>query len=110
MSALTDMQRRALISWASLNPRVLRVIIFGSRVKGTHSQDSDLDIAVEIESGEDSDATLATWMRFSAEWRTELSSMLPFRIDLQWRDSFGETRVIEKGISEASELVYERAG
>lgn len=108
MSALTEIQRRALSSWGARNLRIRRIVLFGSRVKGTHGQDSDLDIAVEIESGEDSNATLATWMRFFDEWNTELNSVLPFRVDLQWRDCFGTTRVIEQGILEASELVYER--
>ena len=110
MSAITDVQHRALSSWAARNPRVLRVVLFGSRVKGTHRLDSDLDIAVELEPGEDSDAILATWIHHCDDWKTEMSSIVPFDVDLHWRDIFGTTGVVDQGINEASEVVYDRTG
>ena len=109
MSTLTDLQRRRLTSWAARNPQIRRVVLFGSRVKGTHRANSDLDIAIELEAGEDSNATLANWMQFSNVWKREVSAIVPFEVDLQWLDRYGATSVIEQGVKEANEVVYARA-
>lgn len=109
MRFLTEVQRRALASWAARNPAIRRVVLFGSRVKRTHRADSDLDIAIELEPCEDPNATLANWMHLSTGWTVEVSEVVPFKVDLQWLDTFGTTKVIERAIEEASETVYVRA-
>ena len=109
MGAVTTEQRGALVNWASRKPKIRRVMLFGSRVKGTHREESDLDIAVELEPGEDSNATLAVWMDVSEPWKAELESFLPFPIDLQWRDVDGTTTYIDQGLSDACEPIYENA-
>ena len=78
-------------------------------MKGTHHANSDLDIAVELEPSEDSNSTLAVWMHESDAWKVQVAALFPFPIDLQWHDSFGTTEVINRGTSEACEVVYERA-
>lgn len=109
MSAITEVERNALRAWAARKPRIRRVSLFGSRVKGTHRADSDLDIAIELEPGEDSNATLTVWMHESDAWKEELAALFLFPIDLQWHDPFGTTEIINRGTSEACETVYERA-
>ncbi len=109
MGAVTASQLDSLVQWASGKPRIRRVTLFGNRVKGTYREDSDLDIAVELEPGDDSNATLAVWMHFSDMWKKELESFLPFPVDLQWRDVDGTTTYIDKGLSDACEPIYEKA-
>src|SRR5438105_638499 len=52
----------ALGRWASRHPQIKRVYLFGSRVRGDHHRDSDLDIAVELDENLDESGGLATWM------------------------------------------------
>lgn len=45
---LTSVQIEALRQWASGNPRVAALTVFGSRARGTHQPSSDLDVAIEL--------------------------------------------------------------
>jgi predicted nucleotidyltransferase len=57
--------------WAEQQPAIYTVAFFGSRVKGTHREDSDLDVAV---------GTDWTSMVCNSEcWTTELEAVLDFR-------------------------------
>ena len=55
----------------------------------------------------DESGGLATWMHVSDEWQQELSVLLPYKVQVEWDDG-SNTKIIEKGLSEASKLVYER--
>ena len=46
-------------------------------------------------------------MHVSDEWQQELSVLLPYKVQVEWDDG-SNTKIIEKGLSEASKLVYER--
>ena len=43
---IEDMEA-AVARWASTQPLIRKAYLFGSRVRGTHRSDSDLDVAVE---------------------------------------------------------------
>ena len=45
-----DRFRPAIAQWAASFPAIRRVWLYGSRVKGTERPDSDLDVAVELDS------------------------------------------------------------
>ena len=38
----------AVAKWAGTEPLIRKAYLFGSRVRGDHRSDSDLDVAVEI--------------------------------------------------------------
>jgi predicted nucleotidyltransferase len=100
---------KAIKMWATNNPHVRRVYIFGSRVKDNFREDSDLDIALDIDKSENDTNRLATWVYESKAWKQELQTLIPsFNIDLQWFDPNGSTKTVEAGIKNGSILVYER--
>ncbi|KVN30680.1 hypothetical protein WJ63_07815 [Burkholderia pyrrocinia] len=70
-------------------------------------EDSDLDVAIEID-GVNGNAQ-ATWMFDTESWRAEIAGLVPFEVDLQHFDG-DETPVIKDAISQSSILVYEREG
>jgi len=76
-----------LLRWAANTPTVQRMWLFGSRARGTHRIDSDIDIAVEI-TGWDSDdpdvrgEALADWIFNADDWRHQLRGITPLTIDL----------------------------
>jgi len=104
-SEVTD----AIARWAATNPYIRRVWVYGSRAKGTHRPDSDIDIAVELEPVADSEEALTVWMAHAGAWRWQLQSGISPKVDLEWFDPDGTTRVVEAGLDEAKVLIYERA-
>lgn len=104
-------------TWASKKPKIKSVWLFGSRVRGNHRPDSDLDIAVEFleEVLLDSPRSIGyielyspelnEFMDCKDEWETELKEFLPHEIDLEcFRGD--ETPIIKEALSKSSKLIY----
>jgi len=93
-------------SWAVQKRLVRRVFFFGSRVRNEHRSDSDLDIAFElIYTAPNTSA--GHWAFESDAWAKQLSSLLPWKLDLQLLEPQG-TPTVASGIERSSVLVYER--
>lgn len=75
---------RVVCGWASQQPVVNRVWIFGSYAKGTQKPSSDLDVAVELHA-----PTLAYvradtwWYRHSSALGESLKVLIPVPLDMQ---------------------------
>lgn len=99
-------------TWARAKPLVKRVYLFGSRVRGDHGADSDLDIAVELDpavfQGADESGGLATWMFESKGWKGELETLIPLNVQLE-RYHPDQTPTVGQGLAQSSKLVYEKA-
>jgi predicted nucleotidyltransferase len=94
--------------WAAVNSVIERVHIFGSRARGTHRPDSDLDIAVEhgVLPGDGDHFT--TGLFGHAEWQSELQPLCRCQLQVEsYRP--GETPTVETGIMESSRVIYDRA-
>ena len=82
--------------WAEQQPEIYTVAFFGSRVKGTHREDSDLDVAV----GTDWTSMVCN----SERWTAELEAVLNFRpIRLVPLED-----AVERYVGESGRVVYER--
>lgn len=97
----------AVAKWARSKPIVMRVYLFGSRVRGDHRPDSDLDIAVELVPDLDESGGLATWMHEKKEWIEELKALIPLKLQLE-RYHPVQTPTVVKGIERSSQLIYEK--
>jgi len=73
-----------LRNWASSAPLISKVWIFGSRVKGTHKETSDLDVAIELDV-EDENKKILAWISNADIWRAELTNIFETTpvVDLQ---------------------------
>jgi predicted nucleotidyltransferase len=81
--------------------------IFGSRSKGTHRPDSDIDVAIEILNQKGGPAVLSDWMHFDdSELKEMLEQELTIPLDLQWYGGESETATIHRGLVESSICVY----
>lgn len=103
---------RVLAVWAGGKSLVGRLFIFGSRARGDHRSNSDIDIAIELDMsaarGMDESGGLVTWMFETKGWKEELRALLPLDIDLeQFRGS--DTPTIKQALERSSILVYEKA-
>ena len=88
------------------------MFVFGSRARGDHRPDSDIDIAVELDPtefrGADESGGLATWMFETGGWTDELQNLLPFKVQIE-RYHADQTPTVAGGVARASILVYEKA-
>lgn len=92
--------------WAAAHPLVVKAHVFGSRVKGTHSPNSDLDVAVELCRQPGDEAPLATWVCEADGLRESLGRALPVPLDLQWYGGPRETPTIHAALLCAGRAVY----
>jgi len=73
-----DEVKKVINSWAQNQPLIKRAFIFGSRARGDHQTDSDLDVAVELHLGGDDNSILSTWMFEEDEMKQSLQDLIPF--------------------------------
>ena len=78
-------QLRALVAqWAASQPIVTRAHLYGSRVRGSHREDSDLDVAIEITPLPGDSSAFATWIAEASRLALSLAPLLPLPVDLEW--------------------------
>jgi len=100
---------RKLSAWASGQPLVNRLWVFGSRARDNYRPDSDLDIAIELDMsaayGADESGGFATWALESSEWQHQLEELTGLRVDLQYYHGIS-TPTIQSGLQQSSVLIY----
>jgi uncharacterized protein len=98
---------RVLFEWAEKNPVVIRIWIFGSRSRGDHREDSDLDIAIEHGILPEDASWESTAFCGPKEWRSELQPLTKHRLDVQSYDPKPDGRV-SNSVAQCSILVYSK--
>lgn len=88
ISGIPTIVADCLVRWAASTPKIQRMWLFGSRARGEHRTDSDIDLAVEITGWDSDDAdirgeALADWIFNADDWRHQLRGITPLTIDLQ---------------------------
>ncbi|WP_375209082.1 nucleotidyltransferase domain-containing protein [Hyphomonas jannaschiana] len=99
---------KAIVSWASKEPDVASVYLFGSRIKGLARPDSDLDVAVVVVRGATENDTYTTWTFQHEEWKAELQKSISVKLDLQLGNPELSTTVVGPAIQSYGQLVYEK--
>jgi uncharacterized protein len=97
--------KEIIVEWAENEPLVKKVYIFGSRARHDYREDSDLDVAVEINKLPGDSNILATWMFESDKLKESLEPVLPYKLQLENYDG-DNTPKVEAGINQSSILIY----
>lgn len=97
----------AVAKWASSQPLIRKAYLFGSRVRGTHQHDSDLDVAVEIFTLPGDSSEFTTWIGEAQRLKASIAGIAPVSIDLNWYGGEGETPRVHKGLEQSSLVVYD---
>lgn len=97
--------------WAKAKPMIKAIWVFGSRARGDHRDNSDLDLAVELDlsvfDGADDSGGAATWAFDVKPLKEELDKLTGLNVDWQHYEK-GVTSVIEAGLSKSSKIIYEK--
>ncbi len=101
-----EIVKSALVKWARVNQRVVKIYLFGSYVTKAKHIPSDIDVAIEI-SNLDNDTVLGFWCSEGDKMEQELSNILNYKIDLEWFDE-KETPTVRKGLDAGNIVVYKR--
>lgn len=106
---MTLHQAASIVSiWAASKFQVRSVRFFGSRTSGKYHADSDIDVAVTLRY-DDPDTALAYWFELKDQWHDELSSLLPWDVDLQFNHPAIDG-IVNSSIQECSLRVFEGDG
>jgi uncharacterized protein len=101
-----DIIKNVMSSWAIENKLIDEIITFGSRARNNFKKDSDLDIALTLNTNKGDELT--EWIEYCQKWKDELQKLIPFyKIHLEWNGG-RKTPTIEKAIKESSILVFKR--
>jgi predicted nucleotidyltransferase len=101
-SAPTEQQLcSVIIEWAARHPEILRVWLYGSRVRTDFKPESDWDVAVELSGGS------SGWIALPDNWITELERPLGWKIDAQ-PISKVEGSKVHGGVKRDGRLAYGR--
>lgn len=100
---------KAVEAWAKSQPFVRKAYLFGSRIKGTHRPNSDLDVAVELICLPDESDPGVTWHREAKTPRESISKIVPVRVDLVWYGGPVESPCIHIGLQSGYRLAYDEA-
>jgi len=94
-----------IAKWAAATRNVRRVWLYGSRVRGTHQPDSDLDVCVEIDPLSTEQEKEESQQQ-QKEWRSVLSTLCALNVHLE---PYATEQ--QKGfIAKEGRLVYQREG
>jgi len=102
--ALDELASR-VVAWAAAQPRLEAVYVFGSQFRGDARMDSDIDLAVELNSP--SEALLADFILLAKGWRAELTALVGCRVDVQLVAQH-ESPNVWKYLGQGCALMYRR--
>ena len=102
-----DEIRTVVTAWAKETPLVKQIILFGSRARGDHQLESDIDLAVQV-FPQEGITTGGTYFIYRSEWKQELEERLGREISLVHYDPNGKTEIQAKILAEGI-TIFSRA-
>jgi predicted nucleotidyltransferase len=96
-----------ITAWLVSKPRIVEAYFFGSRVKGSWTETSDVDVGLVI--SENTKYTAATvWWFDLPQWRLEVENLLPVKLDLQFVNPEEDGHCVVSQIADHAVRFYKR--
>ncbi|MFL9826176.1 nucleotidyltransferase domain-containing protein [Rhodoplanes sp. SY1] len=92
--------------WARERGEIQSVWLFGSRVRGNHRSDSDLDIGVRLYG--DEKERLAIWIFEGACWAASLQELVSVKIHLELADPVNSPDKVWSAVQAYGRKVFDR--
>jgi predicted nucleotidyltransferase len=97
-----------LASWAANKPQIAELWLYGSRVRGDHRDNSDLDVAV-VMAGNAKETRYGNWVALAGKWERELAPLVPVTIDLDIGDKDISQTIVSHALRREGRKVYCRS-
>lgn len=102
-----EQDRAKIVEWAKTHPEISRIYLYGSRARGDHEPDSDIDLGIQMNATKDEDA-YTVWFFWIEDFKASPDLCLEHAIDLQWYEpNAGLTRV-GPGVERDGILLYSK--
>ncbi len=106
-SGLSERQKNAIVHWAEQHPIIRKVILFGSRARGTQSANSDFDLAIQVFPASPHHYAQLAYMDWKERRVEDLEAALNQKVQLEWFAP-GAGLAIERSIKDEGVTVYFR--
>ncbi|QQR54649.1 nucleotidyltransferase domain-containing protein [Candidatus Peregrinibacteria bacterium] len=98
---LKEEQLTSIQALAKKVPEISKIILFGSRAKGTHKERSDVDLCLVLENPESSDS-----LHFKLDLEEE--TVIPYQFDVVYLDAIKDPR-FKAEILNHGKIIYTKA-
>jgi predicted nucleotidyltransferase len=105
---LAEGWRQTAAKWAAGKERIHELHLFGSRAKGDHVEESDVDLAYVL-TGSDPGEVLAYSMFECGSWAAELQALIGAEVHLELADPLTDM-VVWPAVREHGQLIYRKLG
>jgi predicted nucleotidyltransferase len=103
---LSEEDREKIVDWAKRHPEIQKVYLYGSRARGDHRPDSDIDLGIEMVAP-NGDAAYRAWSAFHSDFEESPDLNLTVEAHLEWYEpNAGLDRVGKCGVERDGVLLY----
>lgn len=103
---LSEEDRARIVAWAKFHPEIQKVYLYGSRARGDHCPDSDIDLAI-VMAAPSADAAYSLWSNFNDDFQESPDLNLSVEAHLEWYEpNAGLERVGKNGVEQDGLLLY----
>jgi uncharacterized protein len=90
--------------WAAQKSEIDQVWIFGSRARGDHKPDSDIDIALKLRGA--SDEKDGIFLCEFDRWKREIQKFTPVKVDLDHGDEDCDSEVVVPALKREGKKIF----
>lgn len=105
---ISENDRQNIVDWAGSREEIRRVWLYGSRARGDHRDDSDMDLAIEFEI-DDPDEAMAKWIFWKKEFFRYPTLIVGPKLHLQPYHPDWDDEKVGPGVKNDGVILYDSA-
>lgn len=103
---LSDQDRELIVAWARRHPEIKAVHLYGSRARGDHRPDSDIDLAITLHRNRLDADPENTWIFWISDYNSAPDLHLSQKAHLQWYEKDAGLERVGPGVERDGILLY----